>query len=638
MVFWGIDTEFLASGKTDQDDVHSIQISDGHIQYYFFRQQDQLEQWFRKHKPKIMFTWTVRPEFGSLKAWDLIGTRPYDDKLERVQRFYITWHGRYGGKHRCLVYDIQPYFKELRYKNRGLGSLEAIGEFLSDFYGEDLRKLEHPFGNEFGLRAPQSRSEWQTMKTYGIRDAQICARAAQWFQTEILDKYVPGVNIRRLYSFGTLAKHYFDFPKLNPKMGRRVFIKRSHQHIHENTFAGRNEALWTGYLPDIFYNDISSLYPVVTSWLNALCIADVAPLSQSELEQIEKVNDFESATGAPFGWLEGCFSSNNDAWGLPVRGTNRNYYVVGSVPHALYHTYDLLASHAEIHNLTGGYKPVFVDNEEQDKYVELTMKKLLGKYETVPEKYCIKGVLNSSTGKLGQCEPPAMTSNFPSYSSIVAGSHYIVSIIFDMLNEPVYYTDTDSFFTNHKIERVMFSLTSIDGEWTIPVKVDVKGESDEYGTMIFRSKHYYQNPNVFAVQGWKCFIDDWFKIIYELPDGMTLRRQIARTFRTRDQQAQDLRIGRWKVIKENYDMDRLERLFKADDKRIRPDYNSYQMCQQKKAFRSRAWTWQELNLYRQQQYNQNWILTRDLHLRENLWDKEHVENYIRESGQDIQHL
>ena len=205
-----------------------------------------------------------------------------------------------------------------------------------------------------------------------------------------------------------------------------------------------------------------------------------------------------------------------------------------------------------------------------------------------------------------------------------------------MLNDRVYYTDTDSFFTDHKIERVMFNLTSIDSEWTIPVKVDVKGESDQYGTMIFRSKHYYQNPNVFAIQGWKCFIDDWFKIVHELPRVIKLRRQIKRTFRTRDKKAKELRIGRWKVIKENYNIDRLEKLFKADDKRIRSDYNSYRLCQQKKAVKSRAWTWQELNLYRQQQYNQNWILTRNLRLRENLWDRTRVERYIEKSGQEVQ--
>jgi len=79
----------------------------------------------------------------------------------------------------------------------------------------------------------------------------------------------------------------------------------------------------------------------------------------------------------------------------------------------------------------------------------------------------------------------------------------------------------------------------------------------------------------------------------------------------------------------------LTRLFKADDKRIRADYNSYQLCQQKKAIESRAWTWQELNLYRQQQFSENWILTRDLRLRENLWDKAHVESYVKKAEQNI---
>lgn len=606
MVFWGVDTEFLSGGLKRQNDVHSIQLSDGHDQHFFFMDKTELQQWFWRFKPDILFTWTVRPEFGSLKSWGFIGTNPYNKDFDRVQRFYVDWLGVRGGKHRTLVFDIQPFFKQMRYKKHGLGNLAAIGEFLSDFYNEDLRKLQHPLGDQFGMRSPTTPDEWEAMKVYGIRDSVICSRAAEWFVEYIIKKYVGAINIKRLFSWGTLAKFFCNFPELwvvryYGRGKKRVYVNAAQIEIHRRAqFAGRNEALWTGRVPKLYYNDIASLYPCATCWTNALEIdAQLEPLTKRELKQISKPEDFEKVTGSPYGWLCGRFTTDHDVWGLPVRSETlgRNFYVVGTVPNALFSTFDLLAAHAKIETLYYGYKPVFHKNPEQQRYIDLTFKKLEGDYANIPEKYAIKGILNAATGKLGQAKPIAATSNFAAYSTIISTSHYINSLIFDKLDETVYYVDTDSFFMKRAINKTMLNLKNERYNTTVPIRVELRAESDDIGTIIFRSKHYYQNETTYTVHAWKWFINDWLEIIKKLPENVNVKRQIARTFKTRDRKAQELQIGRWKELTERFDINKLTRLFRGDDKRIRCNYDSYDLAQQNRAVDSRAWTYRALQLY-----------------------------------------
>lgn len=608
--YYGIDTEFLQSGKADHPDVHTIQISDGETMWVF-RSREELYKWFRKHTPKLLFTWTTEAEFGSFKAWGFIGANPYRNDLDRIKRFYIERPSRNkkGKMTKTLVFDVQPFFKEMTYKGKRLGSLAAIGEFLSDFYQRDLRKLEKPLGDEFGFRAPETREEWEYFEKYAAKDAYIVSWAVKWFQEEILDKYIPNVPIRRLYSFGTIAKYYFHLPQLHVRMGKQTILRPWHEDIWRKAlFAGRNECFNNGYLGKIFYNDIASLYPIVTVWLHTLEIRDIKWVPTPK--NCETVEEILSELNAPYCWIEGVFETHNDIWGLPKRGNQRNYYIIGDNIDGMFHSYDLLAAKAKIKKVETILIPKFKNNSEQERYYKLTMKKLEHDYANIPEKYCIKGVLNSLTGKLGQSKPqPAVTSNFPAYSTILAGSHYLMSRIFDM-HPPIFYTDTDSFFSPKAVNAKLFDLTSIRApQYSVPVIVEVKGESDDLGTIIFRSKHYYQSEKSFAFHGWKAFWNDWFKVVTQLPSGITVERQIRRTFRTRDRKAKELQIGRWKVLKERYNVEKLARLFRADDKRRRQNYNSYKLAQQKKASTSQSWNYEKWKKYMNEEKNEMWVIT-----------------------------
>lgn len=610
MHYYGIDTEFLQSGTKNQSDVHTIQISNGE-KTWVFKSHEELFGWFRKKAPKLLFTWTTEAEFGSFKAWKFIGADPYRNDLDRIKRFWIERpsRNRKNKMVKTLVFDIQPFFKEMTYKGKTLGSLSAIGEFLSDFYKKDLHKLDKPLGDDFGLRKPETDEEWKYFEEYSAKDALICSWAAKWFIEEILSKYVPNVNIRKLFSFGTIAKHYFNLPQLHVRIGWQTILRPWYEDIWKKSiFAGRNECFTNGYLGKIYYNDIASLYPIVTVWLHALEIRDIECVKTPK--NCIDVQDYLTELSVPYAWIEGVFESHNDIWGLPKRGNQRNYYVVGDDIDGMYHTYDLLAAKAKIKKVDKILIPKFKSSIEQERFQKLTMKKLEHDYDSIPEKYCIKGVLNSLTGKLGQAKPQvSVTSNFPAYSTILAGSHYLMSQMFDQY-APVYYTDTDSFFSCDPVNSEVMTLTSIrKPHWTVPVEVEVKGESDDLGTIIFRSKHYYQSESSFGFHGWKAFWTDWFKIVTELPNGISVNRQIARTFRTRDKKAQELQIGRWMTIKELYTNDKLVRLFRADDKRVRKNYDSYVLAQNRQKSESQAWDYNDWKQYRDNEKNALWRVT-----------------------------
>jgi len=116
--------------------------------------------------------------------------------------------------------------------------------------------------------------------------------------------------------------------------------------------------------------------------LNVLEVKDVRPLNKNELDRISKPEDIQNL-GVQFGWLLGDFETHHDTWGLPIRGANRNYYVTVLVPSHLCNALDLLAAQAKILRVYGGYVPVFEPNEEQQKYIDLTFKKLEGKYRSI---------------------------------------------------------------------------------------------------------------------------------------------------------------------------------------------------------------------------------------------------------------
>ena len=61
----------------------------------------------------------------------------------------------------------------------------------------------------------------------------------------------------------------------------------------------------------------------------------------------------------------------------------------------------------------------------------------------------------------------------------------------------------------------------------------------------------------------------------------------------RDKTAVVLKIGRWFIKKEHWNLKKLKHIFRADTKRKRPTYDSYELFLDDLKADSRAWTWQE---------------------------------------------
>jgi len=594
--YWAIDTEYLMSGRADEDDVHSLQVSDGYDRNHIFWNRDPFYDWLTKQRPRLMYTWSARPEFGSLMAWELIGAKAFSRDMDRVQRFELT---RPDGK-KTLVLDIQPFFKEL-----GFGSLDKAGRFLSELTSESLLKLEKP--TYLGQRAP-TEAEKSYFAEYALQDARVTARAAEWFNEQMIGRFMgakmAAKKLKPFYSFGTIAKNYFKLPQINVRMGRKTLVRVADQQIHdEATFAGRSEAFVTGYVGPAVYNDVSKLYPVSCVATDALRIKGVKPLDSSSLAQLSKPNDLQ-----PYGWISGVFKTDNDLWGLPVRGLQRNYYVTGAV-YGIFHTFDLMAAKAEILEAHTAYVPNFREDKAiHDEHAQL-VQECLEKQMPKVEYLFFKGVTNSLSGKLGQSDPVSVYSNYPAYSTIVAKAHLIMSGLFDQAPKPIYGMDTDSIFSPVSMAAKYGELTDLNGEHSVPLLVDEKGRSDAYGLIMFRSKHYYLNEESVAHHAWQPLYEDWLKIVQSLPESAEIRRQVKGTFKTRAAKAKELQIGRWYIENETVKTDQLVELFSADDKRVRSTYDSYSLARDRGSVGSRALTITELRKVMAETTDRYWLLT-----------------------------
>ncbi len=595
--FWSIDSEYLKEGRQDANDTICITASNGSARrkdnlIWWWDEIDPFYGWLREHSriSKTLITWTLRPEYGSLASWGLTGE--YDEDLDKVQRCTIEIPGT---SKKLTVLDIQPFFKTMENKERRLGSLEATGEFLAEYYQDPtLRKLPKPEG--LGERFPTD-EEKRVWARYAKHDAYVTARTVRFLAEEMLGKYLPQVDFKRYYSFGTIAAAFFDFPRLHVKMGKQVILRPNHREVRDQaTFAGRSEAFWTGaILGENYYNDMTKQYPVCTVVTNALMMEDIQQLSDYEIQSLNgaTIDDFETITGFPYGWLKGIFESDNELWGLPVRGKERNYYVTGRIP-GLFHTYDLLAAKARPVEIWDGFKPKFNQKFKavHDKYAGIAIKLVEGEVANWVEKQFLKGVTNSSTGRLGMDKPqPSTTTNFPAYNTIVARAHWEMSKLMDHAPKPILYMDTDSLFTLSPFEGVFGALTDLTGEWSLPVKLGVKGRSDRL--LIFRSKHYYQNDDSWGFHAWKPWYEDWFTIVKSLPPEIDVRADVKGTFHNRMKKALGLQVGRWFTERKTLQLTDLTRLFAADDKRSREDYDSYGLVREGKALGSKALSFPE---------------------------------------------
>lgn len=614
-IFWGLDSEASARGTVRQwGDIHSVQVcsSLGEHTGKVFYNAEGFKNWYngrqRKYQPKIFYAFTLPFEYGSLMAWELLrasdekGRLPWQHWTDKpINLFYIQIK-----KTRIPVFDVRVLFHQLKYGRGFLTSLHKLANYLSDYYHEDIHKLKTPLGADFGKRAPNMmKGEIPYFEKYGIRDAFIVAKAGEWLHSNIIEKWLHGkVDITRLFSWGTVSRHYFDLPEINQvkRFGYKTIVEFPnlwHQKIFGCTYAGRSEAFRTGNVGKQFYNDVGSLYPLAMVKSQCMLIRSVEDVTSDVNKDVllgkASWEKFYECTSIPYGWLLGDFEVNDDLWALPLKVGETNWYVKGEFLNGLYNVLDLQASNAEIVKVHRVIVPIFEKSfaEQMGKFEELTKVKLFDEYESQIDKFCIKNTLNSTSGILGKSHPTfAAYTNIPAYNTLLAQSHLFMSQLFHKYHSeqhPISYTDTDSFFWDQPVgtedeDKVIrdcepyptLPFQTLD---TVPLRVGVRAVSCSEGAVIFRGKLYYMNEGADkqAFAGWKPFPKFFEEIVKKKPLEYYVERQVSRKWRTRDRKAVVLRVGRWFITREYWNLKKLKFIFRADTKRIRPTYDSYQL-------------------------------------------------------------
>jgi hypothetical protein len=645
---WGVDSEGKARGVVDSTaDIHSIQVcsSLGEDTGRVFRSEREFRDWTQSlrsdQRPNCFYSFTLPYEYGSLSAWDLLGAVDEKDRWpwqrgldQPVNLFYIK-----PGRKRIPVYDVRRLLAPLTIEKEEAANLVALANYLSDYYKEDIHKLLSPLGGspeeggEFGLRAP-TEEEWPYFCKYGIRDAYINAKAGQWIVENVVTGWLKSaIPLENLYSWGTVARYYLNLPEVGyvryRKPDGRLVIGYENAwqfKILKALTAGRSEAFWTGNVGQAYYNDVVSLYPVSLVHTQGLLICNVV-LWEGDRTQLEGPitwQKFYEITGSPYGWILGNFSTSDDLWGLMVGAGDQNWCCTGdNFDGMLYHTLRLDAANADVKRANAVLLPVFSESpafrEAMRLFENLAQRKMGKQYKDEIEKFSIKATMNSATGYVGKSEHGiGLTTNPAAYDTILAESYLLMSQIFHRYHSPkhpIYYTDTDSFFWDEPVEETIAYLEPYPGLpyqilADLPLAIDMKGESRPEGAVIFRGKMYYQSKKSYACSGWKARRGDFVKIVEGKLREADVQVQISKKWKTRRRDVGRLQVGRWQVQNEKYTVignakgqGNLPMLFRADKKRCRPKYNSYELFLIDEHADSRAWTLDELH----REMGRNWL-------------------------------
>jgi hypothetical protein len=555
----GFDCEFLPTGRAgDPANVHSVQFSDGENDHHFLESPEELKQWLhnRHRSLKEIFGFNFLCDLGAVKEWlpkGSVEVKPYRGRL--IGKI------KYGSTH-TKAYDTRPLLA-----NFGLRRLEQVGEVVR------VSKLPKP--PFLGLR------KWKTQEEH---DPIITARAAEWLIEQ------NQCDPRKHASAGTLASEYFQFPKRHKRgKGKRMLMPPIERSLAQSVYAGRSEMFVTGYTPFAYYNDVKSLYPCSIFATRALTISGVEPCEPDEITITADLNNPD------FGWLVGCFETQNRMWGLPIRARQITY-VIGTLC-GMFHSFDLVAARAKPLWIAKAYRPTFDPTraEAQNKFNQMLLDRVEGRLNSREARYA-KAVLNSSYGKLGQSHPEAPTTNYPAFTTILAHSHLIMSKLFDQCPTPILGMDTDSIFSATDMSGKYWNLT--DGELSLPIIMEIKGKGE---LASFRAKTYMMrqegNPiTVYGRHAWHYFIEDYFKL-WDNPDfPFKTRIQIKHTLKTRQKRALKLPLGFWDEKPVKLTRQKVCDLLKADLKRDRATYDSYTLFEQRKSQPSQPYIMDKLLL------------------------------------------
>lgn len=560
-VIWGFDSEFLSSGRLNHsEDVHTVQFSNGDDSFVL-ESADDLKRWiYNHHRIKVLYGFVILPDLGSIEEW--LGSGSVHYRVRGSQTIGTVQYRSF----KVVCYDARPLLQSF-----GIRRLEDAGANIG------YPKLPKPLW--LGLRNWESKEEHEQFLEYARADAIITSRICKW----LYDNFNADPQVHA--SSGTLARDIFQMPKRLKRKKHTVQLSPLEQKVKHACYAGRSEGFRTGYMRNVTYNDVRSLYPCSLSITHALEICGVQTCKPSDL-------CFNELNTRKYGWVEGTFKSQNDLWGIPLRGRN-NFYAVGTVT-GFYSTFDLIASKAEIMHIAHAFKPVFEPSPLHEKYVKMTLERVEGKLED-KEKMFAKAVLNSLSGKLGQSHPIARTSNFFAYNTLLAHSHAIMSRLFDKCKTDVLAMDTDSIFSYNDMSGKQFELS--DGAYSIPLIMDVKGKGD---LSFFRSKNYIlktsEGKNLFGRHGWVYFLEDFLKLADGSTTELYTRQDIKHTLLTRQREALKMAKGRWRTKPVTLTLEKIKSLLKADAKRRRATYDSYQLVMEKRSIPSQAWNYDKLLL------------------------------------------
>ena len=566
---WGFDSEFLMSGRAGHpEDVQTVQFSDGE-RSWVVESPEALKDWIINHKSiHTIYGFNCLCDLGSL--WEWLGESHVQIKRRGSQ---TTGWIKYGGA-KIHAVDARPLLSGF-----GLRRLADCGKMIS--YPKRLKP------DWLGQRNWQNESEYREFIEYAKADAVITSRIVQW----LINNY--NADPRILISAGTLAGHYFHFPKRLKYYNGKPRLSIIESMVKKNTFAGRSEGFITGYSPNAIYNDVASLYPVSIVATRAMQIKGVKPCDCKELAVNSNLSEKR------YGWIEGTFQSDNKLWGLPVRG-ERNYYMTG-VRSGLYSTFDLAASKAVLLHVEGCYKPIMRDDAtEHNKYADMLMRKLEGKYNP-REKGYYKAILNATSGKLGQSHPHITEkSNFLAYNILLGHSHLIMSKLFDKCKGDIIGMDTDSIFSQMNMSGTWFECS--DGERSIPIRMDIKGKGD---LAFFRSKRYIMAEGVdangdligenscYGRHGWRYYLKDYFKLFNGGITELDTRRDVKATLLTREKAALKMTKGRWYNKPVHLSLADLKGLLSADIKCRRISLDSYGLLMEHRNQGSQPWNLQQ---------------------------------------------
>ena len=593
---YGFDTEFLLSeGVGHKGDISTVQFSDGveplRLPYpidpanrhtVVLESAGATKKWIRSHRMSLKdncYAFVALCDVGSLQEW--LGKDAVYVFKKGVQIRAVV---KYGGA-AFKIFDAAPLLKSF-----GFRRLADCGEMLG------IPKMVRP--SWLGKRQPKNSSERKYFLEYSARDAVITSLIVRW----LIDAY--GADPSYISSAGTLASKIFKFPKRLKRVKNTVMIKPFEEYVRNNTFAGRSEGFTTGFIPNIFYNDISSLYPCSMLGMRALMVDSYERCKFESLEITRDLSITESED-VRYGWVEGCFRSTDKYWSLPVRG-KRVTYMIGDAIHGLFNTFDLAASHVQVLNVTRCWKPTYRKSMmSHTKFCKMLQSRLRKDCSKVDGRY-IKSTLNASSGKLGQHRFVSETSNFLSYNLLLGHSHLLMSLLFNeclKLGSKPIAMDTDSIFCDRNLSGEWFQVCDCYGNY-VPINVTVKGvdmdDKVSAGDLaFFRSKRYilwdknrpyklYKNPCL-GRMGWNYFVEDFVKLHDGTVTELHTRKDLRHTLATREIAAKDLILGHWRVNPAHLKLEDLRRLMTADLKRKRTDYDSYQLVMDKKCVSSQPW-------------------------------------------------